>query len=407
MTRIPSNLGLLIGIPTLGRLQPLQWGLAFKSISPPINYNTNMMVIYGNPVDVARNRIAEAAVEQGAKFLFFLGDDVVVPAHTLKQLIYRMEQHPGIGVVGGVYCSKSTPPAPLVFRGNGAGSYWDWKIGEFFEVTGLGMDCTLIRVDVLKKLSKPWFRTIDDDGFLDAVNHAETWTEDIYFLKKVLEETEYKVYCDGSVICDHYDGNTAYKLPIDSVPMGRTIVESGKKRALDIGCGEINRAEQFPEHTLVRVDIREVCNPDYRCDVRTLPFGNEEFDIVFNSHILEHIPRGEQDTTLREWLRVLKPGGLFTCIVPNLAWAYKFIKDNPENEHIIEGDHKLGIRTTPEGEIQPLKALDVLYGAQTDEYDFHKNGFWLARLEGLLKREGLTIKETKFEGFNLIVKAIK
>jgi predicted SAM-dependent methyltransferase len=390
MKRIPSNLGLLIGIPTLGRLQPLQWGLAFKSISPPINYNTNMMVIYGNPVDVARNRIAEAAIEQGAKFLFFLGDDVVVPAHTLRQLIYRMEQHPEIGVVGGVYCSKSTPPAPLVFRENGRGSYWNWKVGEFFEVTGLGMDCTLIRVDTLKEVSKPWFKTVDADQFLDAINHAETWTEDIYFLKKVVEETKYKVYCDGGVICDHYDGNTAYRLPVDCIPMGRTVIDEDKKRALDIGCGEVDRSEQFPEYTLVRVDLRDECHPDYRCDVRSLPFGNEEFDLVFNSHILEHIQRDETISTLREWLRVLKPGGIFTTVVPDLKWAFK----------------QIGSEETLTGDLLK-KSLDVIYGAQDNTYDYHHNGFWEEELRNLLISLGLEITSTEFTGFNLIVKAKK
>lgn len=385
MNRIPSNLGLLIGIPTLGRLQPLQWGLAFKSLNCPINYNANTMVIYGHPVDEARNVIAEEAIKQNAKYLFFLGDDVVVPAHALKSLIFHLEQHPEIGVVGGVYCSKCIPSAPLVFKELGTGSYWDWRVGEFFEVAGLGMDCTLIRTELFKKVSKPWFKTIDSDKFLDGVNHADSWTEDLYFLKKVAEETDYKVYCDGSVICDHHDGNTAYKLPIDSIPMGRMPVEK-KKKALDIGCGEINRSEQFPEHQLVRVDLRPECNPDYRCDVRSLPFGNEEYDLVFTSHVLEHIKREETESVLAEWLRVLKPGGEFVIVVPNILWSLGEV--NKEN-----GDIK--------------RALDVLYGAQSNEYDFHFNGFWQARLEDTLTSLGLTIKDTKFEGFNLIVKAIK
>jgi len=384
MNRIPSNLGLLIGIPTLGRLQPLQWGLAYKSLNCPINYNANTMVIYGNPVDEARNKIAQCAIEQNAKYLFFLGDDVVVPAHTLKSLIFRLEQYPSIGVVGGVYCSKCIPSAPLVFRELGRGSYWNWKVGEFFEVAGLGMDCTLIRTDVFKKLSKPWFKTIESDQFLDGINHADSWTEDLYFLKKVVEETEYKVYCDASVICDHYDGNTAYKLPVESIPMGRLPVTKSK-RALDIGCGFINRAEQFPEHTLVRFDINEACNPDYRGDVRSLPFGTEEFDLIFNSHILEHIHRDEWMNTLAEWLRVLKSNGDFITVVPNIKWAF---------DHINEE----GLQS---------KALDVLYGAQSTEWDFHYNGFWPERLEKILKDLGLTIKSTEFEGFNLIVKAVK
>lgn len=380
MSKVPSSLGLLIGIPTLGRLLPLQWALAYKSLNCPINYNANTMVLYGHPVDEARNKIAEQAIELKSKFLFFLGDDVVPPPHTLKQLIFRLEQNPEIGVVGGVYCSKSEPSAPLVFRGNGSGSYWDWKVGEFFEVTGMGMDCTLIRTNVFQKLSKPWFKTIENDGFLDGINHSDSWTEDIYFLKRVVEETEYKVYCDGGIICDHYDGNRAFNLPPTSLPMRRLKVDK-LKRAIDIGSGPINRAEQFPEYELVRVDIREECNPDYRCDVRILPFANEEFDLVFSSHVLEHFSREETKSILTEWLRILKSGGEFIITVPNLLWAY-------ENQA-----HK--------------QSLDVIYGAQTNDYDFHKTGFTQESLKLLLEEHSLTDIKFDFTGFNMIVKAKK
>ena len=195
----------MIGIPTLGRPLTLDWAMAFKGLCPPINYNYNHMVVKNQPVDVAREAIAEQALSQGNKYLFFLGDDVVVPNPTLRQLIFRMEQNPKIGVVGGVYCSKSDPPAPLVFRENGLGTYWDWKVGEFFEVSGLGMDCTLIRTEVLSKMSKPWFKTVDTDQFKDGVNQADMWTEDLFFLNKLKKETEFEVWCDGSLICGHED----------------------------------------------------------------------------------------------------------------------------------------------------------------------------------------------------------
>src|ERR1700723_883800 len=98
--------GLLIAIPTLGRPVPLEWAMAFKGLSPPINFNVNYSIIHGKPVAEARNEFAQQAIDIGAKYLFFLGDDVVVPAHTLKQLLFRMENTPNINVVGGVYCSK-------------------------------------------------------------------------------------------------------------------------------------------------------------------------------------------------------------------------------------------------------------------------------------------------------------
>ena len=296
--------GLILGIPTLGRPIPLDWALAFKALSPPINYNVNFNIVYGNQVADARNSIAKAALEANAKYLFFLGDDVVCPAHTLRQLIYRMEQDDNIGMVGGVYSTKCDPSAPLVFKGNGQGSYWDWKIGEFFEVTGLGMDCNLIRVSVFEKLSEPWFKTVDEDQFLDGVNKAEQWTEDLYFCNKLLKETNYKIYCDGSIICDHWDvyANKRYRMPHDSLPM-RVRTTDKEYKCLLMGSTSVPISDQF---NVITASNNEYMDADYRVQFGNLPFDNEVFDLVIRGTNDGHELLKGYET---EWLRILKPGG--------------------------------------------------------------------------------------------------
>ncbi len=273
-----SGPGILIGIPTLGRPVHLDWALAFKAMSPPINYNTNFAIVRDQEIGLARTAIAKQAIEQDAKYLFFLGDDVIVPPHGIRQLIYRMEQNPTIGVAGGVYCTKCDPSFPLVFKEYGKGSYWDWKIGEFFEVVGLGMDATLIRVETLKKLSDPFFKTVDQDQYLNGVNSAEQWTEDLYFCRKVLEETDYKIYCEGSVCCKHVDiyANRAYELPADSLPMRQLLIQSGRKKKLVIGAKEkVLNDEEF-----VHIYFGEADWNDYRGTTDFLPFADSYFDAV-------------------------------------------------------------------------------------------------------------------------------
>ena len=147
-----------------------------------MNYNTNFIALYGRPIDEARNIFAEEALKQNAKYLFMLGEDNIPPPFTIRQLIYDMEQDPELMVVGGIYCHKAKPTNPMIFRGNGAGCYWDWKVGELFEVSGLGMDCTLIRTELFTKLKKPWFKTIDNiEATRDAIPSGDSWTEDLYF----------------------------------------------------------------------------------------------------------------------------------------------------------------------------------------------------------------------------------
>lgn len=290
-----SGPGLVLGLPTLGRPVPLDWAFAFKAINPPINYNSVFQIVKGQEVGVARQAIADYAVEKGAKYLFFLGDDVVVPAHTLKQLIYRLDQDPSIAVVGGVYCSKCEPAAPLVFRGNGHGVYWDWKIGEFFEVSGMGMDCTLIRVSALLDVPKPWFKTVEKDDFLDGKNNAESWTEDLFFFEK-LNDTPWKSYIDASVICEHWDvyGNKKYGLPSDSLPMRQRGVVKDKTCLI---LGDVPLELNEIDFDIVRAGSKD--DTDYRVQQGNLPFADGQFDWVIVTS-----PGMELDIT--EWLRVTK-----------------------------------------------------------------------------------------------------
>lgn len=276
--------GLVVGIPTLGRPVPLDWAMAFKSMNPPINYNSTIHLVKGKPVDEARQEIAENALKVGAKYLFFVGDDVVCPGHTLRQLIYRLENNPSIGCVGGVYCAKCDPSFPLVFRGNGRGAYWDWKIGEFFEVSGLGLDCNLIRVEMLEGMTRPWFKTIDGDQFLDGINSCESWTEDLYFYKKMADETKYKLYCDGTVICEHWDiyNERVYTLPMDSLPRRQLVVSKEKQKCLMVGYEALPDNTQDEQFTFVAINDGEV-HCDYRVDYSALPFDDKEFHKVMVS----------------------------------------------------------------------------------------------------------------------------
>ena len=78
----------------------------------------------------------QKVLKEKAKYLFFIGTDVTVPPYAIRQLIFHLEHHPKYAIAGGIYCHKSPPQEPLVYRGNGQGPYWDWKVGEVFDVDG-------------------------------------------------------------------------------------------------------------------------------------------------------------------------------------------------------------------------------------------------------------------------------
>jgi SAM-dependent methyltransferase len=85
-------------------------------------------------------------------------------------------------------------------------------------------------------------------------------------------------------------------------------------RRLEIGPG-LHRLEGF--ETLSVNGGRHV---DYVADAsRRLPFADNTFEVIYASHVLEHIPWYSSAQTLREWVRIISPGGRLEVWVPNGA----------------------------------------------------------------------------------------
>lgn len=58
-----------------------------------------------------------------------------------------------------------------------------------------------------------------------------------------------------------------------------------------------------------------------KLDGGALPFDDDSFDRLIATHVLEHVPAPH--LALREWVRVVKPGGVLSLILPcdpGLAW---------------------------------------------------------------------------------------
>lgn len=104
---------------------------------------------------------------------------------------------------------------------------------------------------------------------------------------------------------------------------------------LDIGCGPW----KISPHA-VGIDgnfypgAPEGSKPNLRMDCSKLPiFADECFDFVFSSHLLEHIH--DTEATLREWLRVLNPGGHLVLYLPHKNFYPNIGQPgaNPDHKH--------------------------------------------------------------------------
>jgi SAM-dependent methyltransferase len=84
-------------------------------------------------------------------------------------------------------------------------------------------------------------------------------------------------------------------------------------KCLNLGCGD----RFHPEWT--NVDIVP-CHPSIIAhDIRhSLPFADSSFDVVYHSHVLEHLKRDVAPSFLRSCHRVLRPSGLIRVVVPDL-----------------------------------------------------------------------------------------
>jgi predicted SAM-dependent methyltransferase len=102
-------------------------------------------------------------------------------------------------------------------------------------------------------------------------------------------------------------------------------------------------------------------------EVFPLPaYADGSVDEVRASHILEHFGHREAVDVLKEWVRVLKPGGRLRIAVPDLQ---KIVARVSDPSAPVEG---------------------WLMGGQTDDSDFHKSVYTDAKLRDMLRYVGLT-----------------
>lgn len=121
-------------------------------------------------------------------------------------------------------------------------------------------------------------------------------------------------------------------------------------RKLHIGCGK----NYLPGWT--NVDLFSTVKADVYADITALPFDRGSFDIIYASHVLEHVQRNTVIATLSHWRDLLSPGGILRLAVPNFeAVAKRYVatgelaelmgllygaQNHPKNNHFVIFDSK-------------------------------------------------------------------
>ncbi len=82
---------------------------------------------------------------------------------------------------------------------------------------------------------------------------------------------------------------------------------------LNLGCGNIFHKDW------VNVDFVDHDGKVMAYDLRLgIPFADSSFDVIYHSHLLEHMPKAWGEFFIRECYRVLRPGGLLRVAVSDL-----------------------------------------------------------------------------------------
>ncbi len=142
------------------------------------------------------NKLVDLAKEKKASHIFFVEHDNVFEADTLGRLLEHDKD-----VIAAPYSGRKLPREPLVYMQNSLNkelyqmSYDRWP-KKLFKCYGVPTGCTLIKMSVFEKITKPYF-------FFEYLENGKMkMSQDIYFSKKV-NEAGMECWCDPTINVVH------------------------------------------------------------------------------------------------------------------------------------------------------------------------------------------------------------
>lgn len=203
---------ILIAVPTFETIFPD----TYKSIwdLDKCGHEVLFDSVRGYDVATARNRVAQKAINLKTDYVLMVDNDVTLPYDALRLLLEN-----DLDVCLGYYAHRGDDN---LYHGNTCicrltdregKAYYNYPLeSEYsaaemasmkeagvkaFEVHGGGMGCALIKTDVFRKLSYPWY---------DWVNYGDAnrgmLSEDLYFCS-LCRASGVKVNADARVACGH------------------------------------------------------------------------------------------------------------------------------------------------------------------------------------------------------------
>lgn len=203
---------ILVAVPTFETIYPD----TFKSIwdMDKVGHEVLFEFVRGYDCATARNRIAQMAIDLNTDYVLMIDNDVTVPKDALLNLLEDAKE-----VCLGYYphrnadnryngrtcvCKLKQPDGNNYFNYPLESEYTADEMKSFIadgtkkiKIHGGGMGCALIKTEVFKRTSYPWY---------DWVNYGDSnrgmLSEDLYFCE-VCKNNKIDIWTDVRVACGH------------------------------------------------------------------------------------------------------------------------------------------------------------------------------------------------------------
>ena len=131
-------------------------------------------------IDRARNELVNDALKDGCTHILFVDSDIIMPKGAIEKLIDMNED-----IASGLYFSKGKPYLPVarILKDNKHFYLEDFEYNKIIDVQGVGMGLCLIKTDVFKKITYPYFKFEwkNDPAIQGADGGWYEVAEDLYF----------------------------------------------------------------------------------------------------------------------------------------------------------------------------------------------------------------------------------
>lgn len=113
------------------------------------------------------------------------------------------------------------------------------------------------------------------------------------------------------------------------------LIKGKRTLKLNVGCGTDYKKgwiniDNNSDENIEKLDLNwDLRNP--------LPFEDNSVDYIFNEHFIEHLTVEEGQAAIKDFMRVLKPGGVLRMATPDLEYmVHKYLNVPIEDDQMIK-----------------------------------------------------------------------